>query len=291
MTVRKQFLVSILRYLPQGLISRAWGYIARCRQPAFFVHWLQRTFIGAVGINMQEAAQPLEAYDCLEAVFVRYLRPGARPIDPSPEVIVSPVDGTIGASGTVKQGMLLQVKGRSYSLDELLGTTGQAQRFEGGSFLNIYLSPKDYHRIHAPYPGHITQATLIPGGLLPVFAESVSRVDKLFARNERIISYLESPAGTLVVAKIGATLVGRITLAYDPNIASNQARGRRQDLSYAPAIAFEKGQEMASFELGSTVVLVSDSPNLRFDAFAEGTPIRLGQRIGLRKALETPQSG
>lgn len=291
MTVQKQLLVSILRYLPQGLISRAWGRLARVRRPKFFVRWLKQTFINAVGINMEEAALPLEKYDCLEAVFVRYLRPKARPVDPAAHVITSPVDGTIGARGLVRQGLLFQVKGRTYSLDELLGTTDQAQHFEGGHFLTIYLSPKDYHRIHAPYPGRVEKVTVLPGGLMPVFAESVAKVDKLFARNERIISYLESPAGTLVVAKIGATLVGRITLAFDARIASNQGHKKRQDLTYTPGILFDKGQEMASFELGSTVVLVSNTPHLSFDALPEGTPIRLGQRIGIQQTSPHSQPG
>jgi phosphatidylserine decarboxylase len=246
------------------------------------VRLLQKVFVAATGINMAEASADMQHYETLEDLFVRQLKTGVRRIDPAPEVIVSPVDGTVGAAGTVKDGTLLQVKGRTYDLGTLLGDAADAARYEGGAFMTVYLSPQDYHRIHAPVAGHVSDAHVIPGGLLPVFAEAVDKIDGLFARNERIVTYIDTPhAGRLAVVKVGATLVGRITLAYDPSVWSNQPKQKRKRLSYDPPRVLHKGHELGSFELGSTVVLVAEPGRLRLDSVAQGQKLRMGQRIGV----------
>jgi phosphatidylserine decarboxylase len=286
MGVKRDLIVDLVQQLPQGALSRAWGWLARRRRPKAGVRLLQRVFVKATGINMAEASADLHQYPTLEELFVRKLRPGSRRIDPAPEVIVSPVDGTVGASGTVHGGTLLQVKGRAYDLATLLGSDADAARYEGGAYMNVYLSPQDYHRIHTPVAGQVVAAQLIPGGLLPVFAEAVDKVDGLFARNERIITYVDTPnAGRMAVVKVGATLVGRITLAYDPTVWSNRPKQKRRTLVYDPPHLLQKGDELGAFELGSTVVLVAEPGQLRLDAIAEGQKVRMGQRIGEIAAL------
>lgn len=263
------------------MVSRAWGWLARRRRPRVGIHAFKRIFVTATGIDMSEAGDSIDTYATLEDLFVRKLRPGARRVDPEPMAVVSPVDGAVGAVGTVEQGMCLQVKGRSYSLADLLDDAAAAARYEGGAYATLYLAPRDYHRIHAPLSGKVAEATLIPGGLMPVFAEALDRVDGLFARNERIITYLDTPdAGRVAVVKVGATLVGRITLAYDSDVWSNQRGQARRHLTYDPPQLLQKGGELGAFELGSTVVLVAEPGRLTLEGLSTGEVVRMGQRIG-----------
>ena len=291
--MQRDWLVDVVQHLPQGLVSRAWGWLARRQHPKVGVAAFKRAFVAAVGIDMSEAGAPMASYPTLEDLFVRHLRNGARRIDPEPTALVSPVDGKVGAFGTVQDGLCLQVKGRSYQLAELLGSATEAAHYEGGVYATLYLAPRDYHRIHAPLSGKVAEATLIPGGLLPVFAEAVDRIDSLFARNERIITYLDTPdAGRLAVVKVGATLVGRIALAYDPTVWSNRPGQARQNLRYDPPRLLQKGSELAAFELGSTVVLVAPPGRVTLDGLSEtGATVRMGQRIGTVKTRATRSRG
>jgi phosphatidylserine decarboxylase len=283
--VKRDVWVDVVKRLPQGAVSRAWGWLARCQHPKPGVALLKKVFVKQTGINMDEAAQPIHSYPTLEDLFVRSLKPGLRPIDNDASSVVSPVDGTVGACGLVTQGMLFQIKGRAYRLSELLRDDLAAKKFEGGAYATFYLSPKDYHRIHAPLAGQVHTATLVPGGLLPVFPEALHKVDGLFARNERIITYLETPhAGRIAVVKVGATLVGRISLAYDPSVWSNQKNQNMRVLNYNPPHTLEKGGLLGAFELGSTVVLVAEKGCLTLEHLHENLAVRMGQAIGSVKA-------
>ncbi len=281
--VWRAWLVLVLRGLPQAALSRAWGALARWRRPRVFVRWLIRAFVRLAHIDLSEAALPLPAYATLEDLFVRRLKAGARPIDPDPAALVSPVDAIFGASGAVTGGTLLQVKGRTYPLAELLGNEVEAKRYEGGAYVTLYLSPRHYHRIHAPIAGDITDATLIPGRLLPVFPEALAQVDHLFSTNERLVTYIDhAQAGRLAVVKIGATLVGRISVSYDPTVWTNHdSRRRLRHLRYTPSRRLDKGDELAAFELGSTVVLVTEPGRAHFIDLREGSAIHMGARLGL----------
>lgn len=279
--VKKDFVVDVVQRLPQGTISRGWGWLARRRRPRLFVELFKRGFVRATGIDMAEAAEPIGAYESLEDLFVRPLRAGARRVDPEPSAVVSPVDGSVGACGTVQEGTLLQVKGRDYSLARLLGSEEDASRYEGGPYATLYLAPFNYHRIHSPVSGDVRRATLIPGALMPVFTESVAKVDELFARNERLITYIDSPdAGSVAVCKVGATLVGRIGVTYDTELQTNVRGQARRDLTYDPPRLMNKGAELGVFELGSTVVLIGEKGRVSFDALQPGQAVQMGQRIG-----------
>jgi phosphatidylserine decarboxylase len=277
----RAWVVDIVEKLPQAMVSRAWGWLARRRSPRVGVGLLKRTFVKAVGIDMSEAAEGMSHYQTLEDLFVRTLRPGARRIDPAPDAVVSPVDGTVGACGTVTEGTCFQVKGRAYNLARLLDDAEEAKRFEGGAYATLYLAPKDYHRIHAPVAGSVSKATLVPGALMPVFVEALHRVDELFARNERVITYLDNTsAGRVAVVKVGATLVGRISVAYDPEVRTNLEGQLRRSLAYDPPHLIQKGGELGAFELGSTVVLIAEPQRLTFEHLSEGASVRMGERIG-----------
>lgn len=273
--------VDVTKRLPQALVSRAWGWLARRKHPRLGVTLLKRTFVAATGIDMSEAQGDIGDYPTLEDLFVRHLRPGARRIEPQPDAVASPVDGTVGEVGIVENDTLLQVKGRTYRLSRLLDDAEEAKRFEGGPYATLYLAPHDYHRIHAPVSGSISQAALVPGALMPVFREALERVDELFARNERIVTYIDSAsAGRVAVVKVGATLVGRISVAYDEGVHTNVKGQTRGALSYDPPRAIQKGGELGAFELGSTVILVGEREGLRLDDLTPGQKIKMGQRIG-----------
>lgn len=294
--VNQDLILDIVQRLPQGAVSRAWGWVAQRKRPRIFVESLKRVFVRATGIDMSEAAEPIGAYTTLQDLFVRKLRPGVRRVDPAPSAVVCPVDGKVGACGQVHDGTLLQVKGRSYGLADLLGEPEVAREFEGGPYATIYLAPYNYHRIHAPLAGEIRKAVLIPGGLMPVFPRSVERVDGLFARNERLITYIDSPdAGRLALVKVGATLVGSISVSYDDDLRTNRPGQDKRVVDYDPPRLMSKGGEVGAFELGSTVVLVGQAGKVTFEGLSPGQNVIMGQSIGTlaartRRGQGTPTS-
>lgn len=293
--MNRAIVVDFVDKIPQAMVSRMWGWLARRKHPRICVHLLKSVFVKATGINMGEAQDSMRDFDCLEDLFVRRLKQGARRVEPDPTALISPVDGRVGASGTVENGTIFQVKGRGYKLGDLLYNEEEAARYEGGPYVTLYLSPKDYHLIHAPAAGLVNEASLIPGALMPVFPEALERVDALFARNERLITYIDSAdAGRLAVVKVGATLVGRITVPYDPNLQTNRKGQQHQVFRYDPGHLVQKGAHVGSFELGSTVVLVAEKGRVNLASLKEGEPVRMGQRIGTieeRKARKSSRSG
>lgn len=293
--MNREWVVDVVARLPQGMVSRAWGWLARRRHPRAGVALLKRGFVAATGIDLREAADPIGAYPTLEDLFIRPLKAGARRIDPEPRAVVSPVDGTVGACGVVKDGAALQIKGRNYSVAKLLGSAADAERFEGGHYLTFYLSPKDYHRVHAPLAGTVQRARLIPGALMPVFHESLLKVDELFARNERLITFLRhESAGHFAVVKVGATLVGRISVVYDESLRSNDPTVSHFDRDYSSHPPVHKGGELGAFELGSTVVLLFEKGAMTLEGLKPGQAVRLGERVATLapvKKMKPPAPG
>jgi phosphatidylserine decarboxylase len=239
------------------------------------------TFARMVGIDATEADLPLEEYASLNAFFVRRLRPGARTWPMDAATLASPVDGIVGRHGTIDGGRLVQAKGRDYSAAALLGDGEEAARFEHGTFVTVYLSPRHYHRIHSPCDGTIPSARYIPGALLPVNEPAVQHVADLFPRNERVTCTIDGPLGRTAVVAIGAYNVGRISAAFDPAwvgpMSSITNRGERMPAvrSYTPPLRVTQGDEIMAFHLGSTIVLLSE-PGLRNVAPPPGTEVRLG---------------
>jgi phosphatidylserine decarboxylase len=274
------FVVDLTQRLPQAVVSRAWGWLARRKHPSAAVGLLKRTFVATTGIDLSEAGARIEDFATLEDLFVRHVKPGARRVEPQADAFVSPVDGRVGQFGTVTDDTLLQVKGRNYRLSRLLDDAEEAKRYEGGAYVTLYLAPHDYHRIHSPVSGTVTRATVVPGALMPVFAEALERVDELFARNERLISYVDGAAGRVAVVKVGATLVGRISVAYDDSLRTNQKNGARRSVTYDPPHPVQKGAELGAFELGSTVVVIAEPGRVELGDMRTGDVVRMGQRIG-----------
>ena len=226
-------------------------------------------------MNMDEVDGELGDFPTLAKFFVRPLKPGLRPIDPDPMTIVSPVDGLVASAGTIENGTFLQAPGKPSSIDTLLGTT--EHDFDSGSYVVIYLSPQDYHRVHSPCAGEVSVLRYLPGRFWPVFSAAARRIKDLFARNERLIFQLESPFGTVVQAMIGAFGVGRISTALHPLVTNTGTPAATHVLAPSPAI--EKGTELGRFELGSTVILLLPPGALERWTVGPGDRVWMGQSI------------
>lgn len=284
---RWRLALGLLGRLPTRAMSRAFGRVADIPLPIAARSAVLGGFARAVGIDLSEAELPLTAYGTLNEFFVRRLRSGVRTWPTEPGALASPVDGIVGQSGCVEGGFAIQAKGHAYSLAELLADPEEAVRFEDGAFLTIYLSPRHYHRIHAPAAGTIARAAYVPGSLLPVNAPAVMHVPGLFARNERLVCYVESARGTVAVVAVGAYNVGRISAAFEPrwsgsgrdpwvtNLDPTAPRRR----CYDPPTPISIGDELMAFHLGSTVVLLFE-PGLGLRSqLSPGTEVKVGERI------------
>lgn len=277
--MKDRMLLTLLQALPKKAISRWMGRFARSPVSKRFIPYYIKRF----DIDLSEVEKPWEEYESLQEFFIRRLKPGARPVDPSPDTVVSPVDGTISQIGTITRDTLIQAKGLEYCLEELLGGDQErAKQFENGEFVTIYLSPREYHRIHAPMKGRITGLTYIPGTLFPVNTFGVRTVRELFVRNERLVTYLtSSELGTVAVVKVGATNVGSVKVTFDPHVVTNQPRKKQMERkSYHPQPELEKGEEMGRFEFGSTVILLFEEGRIRWCRnWCPEDPIQMGQPI------------
>jgi len=230
-------------------------------------------------VEVEEAEHEAASYRSFGEFFSRRLKQGARPISGGEKIMVSPCDGTVGAFGDIEAGNLVQAKGRDYSLEAFLGGEEQAQPFVGGQFLTVYLSPRNYHRVHQPIQGTVEAALHVPGTLWPVGPTTLGSIDGVFVANERLVSFSKCTAGSLAVVMVGATCVGRMRASYDDIVTNTGELCSRR--SYQPGIAYEKGQELGVFEMGSTVVLVMGGGRLGFDPKLEaGMAIRMGEAIG-----------
>jgi phosphatidylserine decarboxylase len=296
-------LLALVGRIPQGALSRSFGRLADLPIPRPLRPTLLGGFARSVGIDLSEAELPLREYPTLNEFFVRRLRPGARRWPDDPAVLASPVDGIAGQAGHVERGRLIQAKGRGYTAADLLADAREAERYEGGLFLTIYLSPRHYHRIHAPCGGAIPEARHVPGALFPVNAPAVAHIPDLFARNERLLCYIDGPLGHLALVAVGAYNVGRISAAFDPEwrggggapAGAPAARGMRTWVTnrggvqarvhaYEPPVPIEQGDEIMAFHMGSTVVLLLEPGLVLRRGLRAGTPVRLGEEIARAEA-------
>jgi phosphatidylserine decarboxylase len=273
--------VTALRLVPKNALSRAVGALTRWRAPPFLRLAAMKAFARRYGIDLSECPD-LETYRTFGEFFARPLRPGLRPVAAGEQVAVSPVDAVVSEAGIAAGGRLVQAKGLSYSAAALLADEDLARRVEGGAFATLYLSPKDYHRIHFPLGGKVLGWRYVPGRLWPVNPASVRTVPGLFAVNERLVTVLDTPAGRCAVVAVGATVVGRVHAYYDPAVPlTNRAGGAPGRRDYEAPIAVEKGQELGAFEMGSTVILLFEPGRMHLDPrLAPGAAVRVGERIG-----------
>jgi phosphatidylserine decarboxylase len=259
------------------------GLTARRRLPVPLRNAAYRAFARAVGAKLDEAELDLRAYSSLGDFFARRLRPGVRPIDEAFGAIISPCDGVLAARGTAVDGALVQAKGRNYQLEDLVLDETLAQKLRGGDYATIYLSPKDYHRVHTPVDGTLIRYDYIPGALWPVNPIVASRRDRLLVRNERVVITINAGRlGMVAVVMVGASGVGNIALEYAPESVTWRAAGERRRIEVNREI--QKGDDLGAFRLGSTVVMVFEPGKIALDGEV-GQVMRFGERMGKRAGM------
>ncbi len=268
---------------PGAAYSAIVGSVARTTVPRPLRRLTYRAFARAVGANLQETELELSAYPSLGAFFARRLREGARRVDPSPDAIISPCDGVLAARGVAVDGTLVQAKGHDYRLEDLVAQPTLARTLVDGHYATIYLSPKDYHRVHSPVSGRILSYDFVPGHLWPVNQWATARRSGLLARNERVIIHLRTDRfGDVALVMVGAAGVGNICLTQAPESRELRGARERRTIELGPnGLRIERGDELGAFHLGSTVVLVF-SPGAAALSGEVGTSVRFGERIGGR---------
>jgi phosphatidylserine decarboxylase len=274
-----------LQYItPQHLLSRATGWLAELEHPAGLKNWVIGRFIKQFNVDMTEAKEPdHEQYPNFNTFFTRPLAEGARTIAGAD--IVSPADGAISQLGSIEAGRIFQAKGQDYSIYELLGGDAEwAERFGNGRFATIYLSPRDYHRVHMPVAGKLLGTTYVPGDLFSVNRVTADNVDRLFARNERLVCYFETEFGPMAMVLVGAMIVAGIETVWSGQVAPPPKTPVSVDYQSVPErVALAKGEEMGRFKLGSTVILVFPDGAIEWDdTYSAGTPTRLGESLASR---------
>lgn len=276
-------LTALTYVLPHRLLSSLARRLAYSDSPAVS-RWLIDTVTRRFGVDLSEAADPdPRSYRTFNRFFTRALREGARTPDPDPRALLMPADGRISQCGAIQGGRIFQAKGQSFTAAELLGDAGDAAPFSEGSFATVYLSPRDYHRVHMPWTGTLRDTVHVPGRLFSVGPDAVRGVPRLFARNERLVCHFDTDFGPMAVVMVGALLVSGVETvwsgeeipAYGHAIARKDYRGQ--------GIMLARFAEMARFNYGSTVIVLlpPGAAALAHDLAPE-TPVRLGQRLATR---------
>ncbi len=282
--MNKKTLFAAIQYpLPHHFISRLVGFLAQSR-----IGWLKNIlisqFIKTFKVNMEEAAQPNpKAYENFNEFFTRPLKDDVRPVVALENSMACPVDGTVSQLGDIDYGRIFQAKGHSYSVLELLGgDVERAAPFMGGQFATIYLSPKDYHRIHMPVTGTLRQMVHVPGRLFSVNPATTENVDGLFARNERVVAIFDTEYGPMAMVLVGAMIVASIETVWSGQVTPLNREVAVSNYSEQPqAITLEKGAELGRFKLGSTIVMLYGPEMAEFlDRFEAGTPTLMGEYFG-----------
>ncbi|MFT4768659.1 MAG: phosphatidylserine decarboxylase [Glaciecola sp.] len=275
------FFILLQRLLPQHALSRLVGRVAAAQGPRWLKNRVIRAFVSHYGVELAEAERPFpEAYESFNAFFTRALKPGVRPLCSSG--IACPADGAVSEIGDIDGQRVMQAKGRSYSLDALLaGDQHRVEQFTGGSFATIYLSPKDYHRVHMPLDGQLQSSCYVPGDLFSVNGTTAAAIDGLFARNERHISYFDTPRGPMAMVLVGAMIVAGIETVWAGQVAPRPRRIERWDHASSPApVLLGRGSEMGRFLLGSTVILLFPKGVVAWNEDClPGVSVRMGQQL------------
>ena len=277
-------LTSLTYVLPHRFLSSLARRLAYSTSPGT-KQWLIDTVTRKFDVDLSEAAESdPRAYPSFNAFFTRALKPGARVADPDPRALLMPADGHISQCGAIEDGRIFQAKGQSFTAAELLGDAAAAEPFRNGLFATVYLSPRDYHRVHMPWTGTLRETVHVPGRLFSVGTDAVANVPRLFARNERLVCHFDTDFGPMVSVMVGALLVSGVETVwsgeeippYGTAITRKDYRGK--------GITLERFAEMARFNYGSTVIVLLPpgvatlSPELRAES-----PVRLGQALAKRR--------
>ena len=270
------------RLYPKHLLS--WMMLRATRiRFAPWKNWQIRWFTRRYGVDLSIVEDPAPAsYPHFNAFFTRALTSDARPLEGGPRTVVSPADGTVAAMGSMNGRRVVQAKGRTYTIEALFGGDERAAAaFDGGRFATIYLSPRDYHRVHMPLAGRLRSTVYVPGELFSVNPTTVDAIDRLFARNERVVSFFDTALGPLAITMVGAVFVGCIEQVWRGVVTPPRRREVLIERYDDTEIVLEQGREMGRFNMGSTVILMLANHAVEWSSWmAPGSPVRMGSRIG-----------
>lgn len=266
--------------LPHHFISRMVFWATRLKTP--LKNPVGNGFIKAFNVDMSQAKHPkIEDYESFNAFFTRELKDGARPIAQGEHTLACPADGCVSQSGRIQRGRVFQAKGQSFSLLELLGgDQASTDLFMEGQFATVYLSPRDYHRLHMPLDGTLKKMTYIPGRLFSVAGHTVRTVPRLFARNERVVCVFDTPAGPMALILVGAINVAAIETVWSGLVTPGRTKHIRTFDYSNVNIHLNKGDEMGRFNMGSTVIVLTGQNVQWAEEFIAEHPVQMGEAIG-----------
>lgn len=257
--MKTTFLRLLTELSSRKFVSQLTGKFAKSSLSKFLVP----KFAKAYGIRIEDAEKNIEDYTSLNDFFTRRLKAGSRPLDPDPQALLSPVDALITGMGSIQSGQIVNVKGQDYTIEQLLNHSPRIVNYKNGFFFVLYLSPKDYHRIHSPVTGKINEKEHILGKVYPVNDFGLQHMNRVLSRNERLVTYVQHQHGEIAIAKVGALNVSSIQYV-DASISE-----------------LERGEELAFFEFGSTVVLLIETGTFTpLDTLEVGTLVQMGQSLG-----------
>jgi len=268
--------------IPQHALSRVVGKIASSQNTLIkntFISWFVKRYQVDMSLALEE--NPL-AYASFNDFFTRALKADARPIASAQNAIVCPADGAISQLGAIRDGRIFQAKGQEYTALELLGgDEALAAEFDEGNFATVYLSPRDYHRVHMPYTGKLRSMISVPGELFSVNTATANQVSRLFARNERAVAIFDTDIGPMAVVLVGAMIVAGIETVWDGTIAPFASREIETSLYPYQNLTLEKGAEMGRFKLGSTAIVLFAKNKMQWaESYQAGTPTKMGEVMG-----------
>nr|WP_218945363.1 archaetidylserine decarboxylase [Acinetobacter sp. YH12239] len=274
--LKKKLFIQAQQIVPQQKLSRLVGKVAASENPVLKNVVIQ-AFKAKYGIDMSIAEQQNALkFKSFNEFFTRSLKTGVRSIDPNPKSVVSPADGAISQLGKINEGDIFQAKGQSFSVEKLIGDPQLAAPFKNGEFATVYLSPRDYHRVHMPYSGTLTETLYIPGELFSVNQTTAENIPGLFARNERMVCLFDTDVGRMAVVLVGAMIVAGIE-----TVATGKVKPTgRLELNHH-AMKLEKGDELGRFYLGSTAVVLFEKDKMQWDqAFKANSTVVMGEALG-----------
>jgi len=258
-------------------LSRNAGRLSEVPLPPTVIDGVVRAYCSAFRVSMDEVEIPPGGFRTFNDFFTRRLKPGSRDVEEDADTLVSPCDGRIMSVGTVRRGLALQAKGSTYPVARLLGDEALCARFEGGPYVTIYLSPRDYHRVHFPCDGEVVRSLHLPGCLYTVAPRAVDIVECLLCRNERLVTVMDTRFGTVAVTMVGAAGVGRISVSYGPvvtNVGTNTGT-----TGFDPPVPALKADDLGAFNVGSTVVMMLEPGNWEEPTPNPGDSVRMGQAV------------
>ena len=285
----KRLFIFFQHVVPQHLLSRLVGKLAASEIP-WLKNLLVRRFIRAYGVNMNEAQEAdAQHYVSFNAFFTRALKADARPLAQTPRAVLAPADGALSAIGAIQEDSVFQAKGHDFSLTALLGgDPTRAAPFRNGSFATVYLSPKDYHRVHCPLGATLHEMIYVPGKLFSVNQTTADNIPNLFARNERAVCLFDTEAGPMAVVLVGAMIVAAIDTVWAGKVAPSAQGLTISDYREAtPNIRLEQGAELGRFRLGSTAIVLFGPGMVAWRAdLAAGSAVRMGELLGTAVAKQ-----